>query len=54
MIEYGMVVIVWLSDTTLMLNGVGSSCDNILLMMHDIIGWGHDFLILTCEPTRGA
>ncbi len=52
--EYGMVVIVFLADSTLMLQGVGSTCANILLVMHDIIGWGHDFLILTCEPTRGA
>ena len=52
--EYGMILIVWLSDGALIINAVGTSCDNILLVIHDILGNFIDIQVLACEKTRGA
>ena len=46
---YGMGLEMWFKDGPLIIYKTGSSCDNILTVVLDIVGKGHDYVILACE-----
>ncbi len=52
--EYGLVMLLWLTEEAVLIHDVGANCENILVKIFDIVGKGHDYLVLACERTVGV
>ncbi len=54
MVEYGLVMIMWFESGARILHHVGPNCENILTYIFNIVGKGHDYIVLACELTVGV